>query len=326
MLTRGRFALGAAALVAALALWLLVPRGDDEAAAPPGVAPVATTTLAARTAAKPERSFSRVEVTIGSHVAIAFASQTRIGQHLKTLDRALIGRLDLYAHARPGTSIALWEDDAHELVAAALDTGKNSRFLVGHYSGEHGAHGWYDATGRALKHVISARPVPLSLVTSGFGRRLHPISGKSQRHSGVDYGARAGTPVSAVAPGRVRSLSVTRVRGIALELAHDDGYISRYFHMQGLGPGIAEGVSVRAGQTIGFVGSTGRTTGPHLHFELLRGDARLNPADFLPASEQLLEGEALREHQALLRQLTVMPEPTNEVPAVMGAAPNPPSP
>lgn len=315
--TPARLALGiAACLAAAGAAWvsplLLTPGGPT--AKESLTVPVPETPAPPPVSSEPERApveprFSRIEVTIGAHVSAAFSATTRIGKHLRTLDDALIGRLDLFSHALPGSSLTLWEDGEQELVAAAVPISGGERLLAARYAGEDGEAGWYNTRGGSLRGLIEGRPVPLSLVTSGYGARLHPISGKLRKHLGVDYGAPAGTPVRAVADGRVRRLLMTAGTGLAVELSHAGEYVSRYFHLRGLAPGLGEGSRVKVGQPLGYVGASGKTTGPHLHYELRLSGEPIDAAALLPASEKKLAGAALESHRVLLRELTAMPAP-----------------
>jgi murein DD-endopeptidase MepM/ murein hydrolase activator NlpD len=287
--------------------------GEREAATALDDSPTEPTSAAAEPEPEPAAAdrpeFARIEVTIGAHLSQAFASGTRIAEHLEELDQALLGRLDLYAHARPGSALTLWEDRDQRLVAAAVPVGEGPRLLVARYDGDDAPEGWYDSGGQSLEGPLGARPVPLAIVTSGFGARLHPITGRMSRHLGVDYGAPEGTPVRAVAAGRVRRLMIQDGMGIAFEIAHRGGYVSRYFHLRGWAPGLGQGSRVRTGQKIGYVGETGRTTGPHLHYELRKGGQPLDATALLPSTGSTLTDDALAAHGALLRELTTLPGP-----------------
>lgn len=270
----------------------------------------------------------RIEIRVGVHLSAAFGSGTRVDRHLETLDDALISRLDLYAHARPGSALTLWEDDAQQLVAAAVPLNDGARFLVGRYADDDAPDGWYDARGFLLDSPVERRPVPLSYVTSAFGERLHPLLGVKMLHHGVDYGAPEGTPVRTVADGVVSSFVISESAGIAVEVAHADGFLSRYLHLQGVTPKAVVRTKVSAGDVIGYVGSTGRATGPHLHYELLREGVLLDAAGVLPPSAARLPPRALKAHQARLRELVMaqLQEPTvpNWRPSATVSAPPPP--
>lgn len=123
--------------------------------------------------------------------------------------------------------------------------------------------------------------VPVNGVkTSGFGPRHHPILNQVRNHNGVDWAAPTGTPIVAVAGGQVKFAGVAGGYGNVVYLDHPGGLQTRYAHMHQFGPGIATGTQVNAGQVIGYVGTTGRSTGPHLHFELYVAGTPVDPLNF----------------------------------------------
>ena len=116
-------------------------------------------------------------------------------------------------------------------------------------------------------------------ISSGFSRsRQHPILNVRRAHLGVDYRAPAGAPVVAVSAGRVTMAAWTRGGGRTVKIRHASGYETAYLHLSSFGPGIRTGVHVSQGQLIGRVGATGLATGPHLHYELKKNGAHVNPA------------------------------------------------
>ena len=123
--------------------------------------------------------------------------------------------------------------------------------------------------------TIGKLPVDGARLTSRFGGRLHPISGRHLAHRGIDMAAPVGTPVKATASGTVSKASWFGGYGLLVELSHGGGLQSRYAHLSRLN--VSKGQSVREGETIGFVGSTGRSTGPHLHYELRQNGRAVNP-------------------------------------------------
>lgn len=136
---------------------------------------------------------------------------------------------------------------------------------------------WYDQDGYELSSNLLARPLAVSRVTSRFGARFHPILETKRLHYGVDYGAPTGTPVWAIGEGVVTRAASHPVAGNFVRIAHADGYVSKYLHLSEFGPEIRKGAEVEQGQLIGKVGSTGRSTGPHLHFELHRWGRPTDP-------------------------------------------------
>ena len=113
--------------------------------------------------------------------------------------------------------------------------------------------------------------------TSGFGSRRNPVTGRNEFHGGIDLAANAGTEVYSFGSGTVIATGFDRNLGNNIRIRHTNGFISVYGHLQSIAPGIAANVTVRAGTLIGYVGSTGRSTGPHLHFELHQNGTPQNP-------------------------------------------------
>ncbi len=139
--------------------------------------------------------------------------------------------------------------------------------------------GYYDAEGRSLKRQFLKSPLPFEpRITSRFSyRRLHPILGTRRAHLGVDYGAPTGTPVQAVARGTVEFAAGSGGSGNMVQLRHTNGYQTYYLHLSRFAKGIRPGVRVMQGQTIGYVGSTGLATGPHLDYRIRKNGMFVNP-------------------------------------------------
>ncbi|GAA4712355.1 M23 family metallopeptidase [Sphingomonas lutea] len=150
-----------------------------------------------------------------------------------------------------------------------------------------------------------ARPVSGRL-TSGFGSRFHPILGAARMHKGIDLAAASGTPIVAAADGRIVAAGWAGGYGRQVAIAHGDGLQTTYSHMSRIAA--ASGTAVRRGDVIGYVGSSGLSTGPHLHYEVYRNGRPVNPLDVKFASGSAeLQGEKLRQFQDGLRQLLVLP-------------------
>ena len=137
---------------------------------------------------------------------------------------------------------------------------------------------WFDQQGRPLRSGFLRSPLAFSRITSRFGMRRHPILGTMRQHRGTDYGASAGTPIRAIGDGVVIRANYNNGYGNVVEIRHPNGYVSRYGHMSRFGKGISRGVRVSREQTIGYVGSTGLSTAPHLHFEVIVGGEQRNPS------------------------------------------------
>lgn len=139
--------------------------------------------------------------------------------------------------------------------------------------------GYFDDLGRSLDPVAWTTPLQVMRVSSPFNTsRMHPILRRVLPHKGVDLAAKAGTPVFATGDGTVSSAGVRGGYGNLVEVQHPNGYATRYAHLSRVAPGVREGGLVRQGEVIGYVGSTGLSTGPHLHYEVRRKGEPVDPS------------------------------------------------
>jgi murein DD-endopeptidase MepM/ murein hydrolase activator NlpD len=152
---------------------------------------------------------------------------------------------------------------------------------------------WYDYSGRSAKKFLMKTPIDGARLSSSYGMRLHPILGYSRMHKGVDFAARAGTPIHAAGDGVIARASWFGTYGNYVRIKHGNSYDTAYAHMSRFAAGIRPGVHVSQGQVIGYVGATGAATGPHLHYEVLRHNAQINPMKLNFATGRNLEGKAL---------------------------------
>ncbi len=136
---------------------------------------------------------------------------------------------------------------------------------------------WYDARGNTVKKSLLRTPLDATRITSGFGMRRHPILGYSKMHQGVDFGASTGTPIKAAGDGTVAFKGWQNGYGNFVMIKHNGTYTTAYGHMSRFG-NIRQGGRVKQGQIIGYVGTTGRSTGPHLHYEVRANGRQVNPA------------------------------------------------
>lgn len=151
---------------------------------------------------------------------------------------------------------------------------------------------YYDEKGHEVEGFLLARPVKGARISSYFSkRRFHPILKKWKAHLGIDYAARRGTPIVAAGSGKVIYAARMGSYGNLVKIRHADGYETRYAHMKSFRRGIKRGVRVKKGQTIGYVGTTGRSTGPHLHFELRKRGRAINPLKVVQVTTKKLRGK-----------------------------------
>jgi len=158
---------------------------------------------------------------------------------------------------------------------------------------------YYDEKGHEVEGFLLARPVRGARISSYFTkRRYHPVLHKWKAHLGIDYAARRGTPIVAAGSGKIIYASRMGSYGNLVKIRHADGYETRYAHMKSFRRGIRKGKYVKKGQTIGYVGTTGRSTGPHLHFELRKRGRAINPLRVVQVTTKKLKG---KEKKAFLK-------------------------
>jgi len=137
---------------------------------------------------------------------------------------------------------------------------------------------YYDRTGQSLRKAFLKAPLSFSRISSGFTmRRFHPITRTWKAHPAIDYAASTGTPIMAVGDGTIIKKGYTPGNGNYIKIRHNNSYETLYLHMKGFAKGMAEGKRISQGQTIGYVGSTGLATGPHLCFRMTKNGAPINP-------------------------------------------------
>jgi murein DD-endopeptidase MepM/ murein hydrolase activator NlpD len=156
---------------------------------------------------------------------------------------------------------------------------------------------YYDDQGNSAKKFLMRNPVKGGRYTSGFGARNHPLLKYMRMHTGVDWAAPAGTPILAAGDGTVEQVGRQGGYGNYVRIRHANGFSTAYGHMLRFAPGVQPGVSVKQGQIIGFVGSTGLSTGPHCHFEVLVNNNFVNPMTIQVPRGLQLTGRQLAEFQ-----------------------------
>ncbi len=197
------------------------------------------------------------------------------------------------------------------LAAELINNGQRSFAM--YFEKEKGKGDYYDVNGRTLARAFLRFPLEFIEITSTFSHsRLHPILGIDRPHHGVDFSARRGTPVRTVADGKILFAGWRKGGyGRMIEVTHDSTYSSRYAHLQRAAQGIRNGTSVHKGQVIGYVGSTGLSTGAHLHFELYQNHEYIDPLNFESPAEDQIEPALARvfetRKQLFLAQLAATP-------------------
>ena len=144
------------------------------------------------------------------------------------------------------------------------------------FTDSEGKVGYYDEKGQSARKTLMKTPINGARLSSGFGMRKHPIKGFSAMHKGVDFGAPTGTPIFAAGDGVLEKVGWINGYGRYILIRHNSTYKTAYAHMSGWAEGIRRGARVYQGQIIGYVGSTGMSTGPHLHYEVIENGKKIN--------------------------------------------------
>ena len=181
-----------------------------------------------------------------------------------------------------------------DILYAALQLRKDKIALY-RFKDKNGVVDYYNEKGYAMKKTLDRKPMSFkqARISSPFGRRFHPILRKYRVHWGVDYAAPKGTLIYAAGDGVVQMAKYNGGYGNFVKIRHNSEYSTAYGHMWKFAKGIRPGVRVKQGQVIGYVGSTGRSTGPHLHYEVLQNGKRVNPLKIKAAAGENLSGKNL---------------------------------
>lgn len=206
---------------------------------------------------------------------------------------------DFQRRVEAGESLELlYTNDADgpvELLYAALTVDGETRRLYRFQPPGDGGGNFYDNDGRSLQKFLIRKPITEGRMTSGYGMRYHPVLSYAKMHTGVDWANRIGTPILAAGDGTVLKAQWDSGYGRRTEIQHANGYVTTYSHQSRFARGISPGVRVRQGQVIGYLGNTGLSTGPHLHYEVMVNGRFVDPMKIkLPRSNEL-SGDDLAE-------------------------------
>ena len=160
-----------------------------------------------------------------------------------------------------------------------------------YYFDNEGSEGHYDENGKSIKKALMKTPINGARLSSPFGMRKHPIDGFNKMHRGTDFAAPMGTPIMASGDGVVKKVGWCGGGGNCVKIKHNSTYQTVYAHMSKFARGIKTGVRVKQGQTIGYVGSTGKSTGPHLHYEVIVNGKKVNSQKLKLPSGKILKGK-----------------------------------
>jgi len=167
-------------------------------------------------------------------------------------------------------------------------SGKNNAL---YYFENKGSEGHYDENGQSVEKALMKTPINGARLSSAFGMRKHPIDGFNKMHRGTDFAAPMGTPIMASGSGLIKRARWCGGGGNCIKIKHNSTYETIYAHMKNFAKGIKEGIRVKQGQIIGYVGSTGKSTGPHLHYEVVVNGKKVNSQKLKLPSGKTLKGK-----------------------------------
>ena len=225
----------------------------------------------------------------------ALTSQISVPSGVNSDDRFDI----IIEHRRAATG----ETETGQLLYAGLERSTGRDLQMMQWTAD-GRSQWFEASGVGRESGGLMQPVP-GRITSNYGLRMHPILGYSRMHRGLDFRASFGTPILAVADGRVTRAGWAGGYGRQVRLSHAGGLGTSYSHMSRIA--VSPGASVRRGQVIGYVGTTGLSTGPHLHYEMYRNGQTINPRSVRFTQRAQLSGPQLASFRSRLRSLLGTP-------------------
>ena len=220
---------------------------------------------------------------------------------IEDLVRIFANDIDFQRSVAGGDSFAVFYeenddgDGKHELLYASITARNETYKYYRYHSADDGVLDFYDEQGRSTRKFLIRKPIVAGQQRSGFGMRRHPIMGYTRMHTGVDWSAPRGTPIVSAGNGTVIKAARESGYGNRIEIQHANGYITTYNHMSGFARGMREGLRVRQGQVIGFLGSTGLSTGPHLHYEVIVNGNFVDPLRIRLARTRELNGRQLTE-------------------------------
>ncbi|WP_240626308.1 M23 family metallopeptidase [Thalassospira lohafexi] len=269
-------------------------------------------------------SSDKIELTTAQNVAAGtieqslFLAAERNGVPLPVL----MEMIELYSYEvdfqrdiQPGDSFEVMyqelNNDAGERVRYG-DVIYASMTLSGHevrlysYTDSHGDTDFYNQKGESYRRALMRTPINGARLSSGYGGRKHPVLGYTKMHKGVDFAAPPGTPIFAAGNGSIARIGPYSSYGNYIRIRHNDSYSTAYAHMTGFAKGLRQGSRVKQGDVIGYVGATGRVTGPHLHYEILKDNVQVNPMRIkMPSGKKLKDKELetfLADAQILRKQ------------------------
>ena len=180
------------------------------------------------------------------------------------------------------------------VLMATMDGAALSKTFYRYTPSDDGVVDYFDETGQSAKKFLMKTPINGARLSSSFGNRKHPVLGYTKLHKGTDFAAPTGTPIYAAGNGKVTTYGPNGTYGNFAKIEHANGYTTAYAHMSRFAKGVSRGSFVKQGQVIGYVGTTGRSTGPHLHYEVYVNSKPVNAMTLKLPTGRKLGGEQLQ--------------------------------
>ena len=290
-----------------------------EAPLPPMVAagtlPAPAVVVAKPTAPAPQSQYVHFKGSIQSSLFEAALAQGVPAALLSDLIKIFSYDVDFQRDIQTGDQFELIYDRGadrkapNKLIFASL-TLSGKPIALYRYTDQQGVTDYYTKEGESARKALLRTPVDGAKISSGFGRRFHPILHYTTQHKGIDFAVMTGTPVMAAGHGVVETAGTNGSYGLYVKIRHDATHETAYAHLSRLAPGIRPGRTVTQGETIALSGSTGRATGPHLHYEVLVNDAQTNPMTVKFQSGHKLNGKELLRFRGVEKQDSALLEQT----------------
>ena len=266
--------------------------------------------FAFRTVRPVQRYLVYASGTIENNIYNAVEDQDVPNSALDEFIRVLGFSVDFQREVRSGDQFELlYEREIDQLTGEDLNTGtlhyaglrlSGDTMSFFRFENSDGIVGWYDRDGQSAVRTLMRTPIAGARMSSKYGMRRHPVTGYNAMHRGVDFAAPKGTPIIAAGSGVVQKSGWFGNYGRYVRIRHTGRYATAYAHMTRIADGVTAGARVRQGQIIGYVGSTGRSTGPHLHYEVLVNNKQVNPLTVKLPSGEGLESEELEDFATIV--------------------------
>ena len=195
--------------------------------------------------------------------------------------------------------------DTGEIIFASLNI-QNTNYQLYKYEYDTNKIDYFDENGKSIRKTLMKTPINGARLSSSYGKRKHPILGYTKMHTGTDFAAPEGTPIMASGDGKIIKAGWCGGGGNCVKIKHNRKYQTVYAHMSKFGRGIKKGIRVKQGQIIGYVGSTGMSTGPHLHYEVIENGKKINSQKLKLPSGKILKGEDRKQFEVAKIKIDVL--------------------